>query len=179
MTAALVVGLTLAAVAGQILVLGRLARMTYKPQDTPERDAYHSLRDQLARAVRERDEALARLEVEPRFHCETHMCGSCAGCKAAGIRDDNTRLRNEMEAMMPGIVWARTVRAGLERLIDKVGYQWIRDRLSRPCSLMRPPRPTTTANASHKPSRPRGRRGHAHEMGRRTGSTRQLDQRNP
>ena len=40
-------------------------------------------------------ELLDALSVE--FKCQTHMCGSCGGCKAAGIEDENTRLRKEVE----------------------------------------------------------------------------------
>lgn len=37
--------------------------------------------------------ALGRRSVAPVFYCTTHMCGSCAGCRAAGIHDENSELR--------------------------------------------------------------------------------------
>ena len=62
-------------------------------------------------AMGERDEALAEVESLrdrqrglPVFHCQTHLCGSCGGCKRAGILDDNTRLRAKYTAFVARVL---------------------------------------------------------------------------
>lgn len=62
------------------------------------------------RAERDRVQLLAEVErlterqrVEPVFQCDTHLCGSCSGCKAAGIRDEWTRLRRQRDTLQARI----------------------------------------------------------------------------
>jgi hypothetical protein len=54
-------------------------------------------------ALAEKDAELERLRDRQRdvpiFHCQTHMCGACSGCKAAGVRDENTALRAVVRAV--------------------------------------------------------------------------------
>lgn len=68
-------------------------------------------------ALDEKDAEIERLKDrqrdEPIFHCQTHMCGHCGGCKAAGIRDENTALRAKVVA------------------VEEVAEDWMLDRLDQ------------------------------------------------
>lgn len=37
-----------------------------------------------------------RQRVEPVFHCVSHKCGACSGCKSAGVENETARLEAEL-----------------------------------------------------------------------------------
>lgn len=54
----------------------------------------------------------ARKEIDalrsaPPFRCDTHLCGSCSGCKAAGVQDELSRAWNECHGYVTRINAAR------------------------------------------------------------------------
>lgn len=81
-------------------------------------------------AEKERDDALAEVERLrdrqrdiPVFHCQTHMCGSCGGCKAAGIRDENTALRNQRDDARAEVERLRAERQAIDVQTDLLGSE--------------------------------------------------------
>lgn len=89
---------------------------------------------QYLRMMSERDALRAEVErlrdrqrTVPVYHCETHLCGSCAGCKRDGVLDENTALRQQVADLRAGIIAAVTV---LNREFYRRPVTWI-ERLAK------------------------------------------------
>lgn len=75
-----------------------LVAVTYSPERAKLRTFNADLMASLVNAAPELLDVYERRAEVPIFYCTTHLCGSCAGCKAAHIRDENSELRAKVAA---------------------------------------------------------------------------------